>query len=62
MVRTLRRESGREISMIRTELKGVNIFLEKYWPAIMSFFKTHMLALDRFWQESEDLFDDFKRL
>lgn len=42
-------EDGRAVSRIGTQLPGVNIFRKEDWPAIISFFKPRLLALDAFW-------------
>jgi hypothetical protein len=42
-------EDGRIISRIRTTSGALNLFTENDWPAIISFLKTHMVALDAFW-------------
>lgn len=33
------------------ELQGIKIFRESDWPAIISFFKQHIIALDMFWED-----------
>ncbi|MET0394729.1 MAG: DUF4268 domain-containing protein [Chitinophagaceae bacterium] len=43
-------EDGREVSRIGIQLPGVNIFRREDWPAIISFFKPRLLALDAFWE------------
>jgi hypothetical protein len=50
-------EDGKLVSRIGTQLKNVNIYDEKDWPAIISFLKPRMLALDRFWNIVKDGFD-----
>lgn len=50
-------EDGKTSSRIYTELDGVNVLLEKDWPSIISFFKPRLLALDRFWNQSRDIFE-----
>lgn len=50
-------EEGKMSSRIYTEFKEVNVLLEKDWPAIISFFKPRLQALDRFWYQSRDIFD-----
>ena len=44
-----RDEHGRSISTIYKELTGVNIFRNEDWPAIISFLKPRIIALDGFW-------------
>jgi hypothetical protein len=43
-------EDGAAVSRITTALPGVNIFNEADWPAIISFLKPRILALDEFWE------------
>jgi Domain of unknown function (DUF4268) len=50
-------EDGKLVSRISTQLKNVNIFDENDWPAIISFLKPRMLALDNFWSMTKDGFD-----
>jgi len=42
-------EHGKAISTIYKELTGVNIFQNEDWPAIISFLKPRIMALDAFW-------------
>jgi hypothetical protein len=42
-------EHGRTVSRIFTTLPGVNIFRREDWPALISFFKPRLVALDAFW-------------
>jgi hypothetical protein len=42
-------EHGRSISAIHQQLTGVNIFRNEDWPAIISFLKPRIIALDAFW-------------
>jgi hypothetical protein len=47
-------EDGNMVSRIGTTLSSVNIFNTNDWPAIISFLKPRMLALDRFWNMIKD--------
>lgn len=40
---------GKPVSRIYKELTGVNIFNKQDWPAIISFLKPRIIALDDFW-------------
>ena len=40
-----------------TELHGIKIFRETDWPAIISFFKKNIIALDSFWNEWKPMFE-----
>jgi hypothetical protein len=52
-------EDGNSISKVSKELKSVNIFREEDWPAIISFLKPRIMALDEFWQLVKDrMIDD----
>jgi hypothetical protein len=42
-------ENGKITSRISRELAGVNIFNKADWPALISFFKPRIIALDAFW-------------
>jgi hypothetical protein len=42
-------ENGKIISRISRELKGVHVFNKADWPALISFFKPRLVALDEFW-------------
>jgi len=50
-------ESGKTISRIYRQLHGVSIFNKNDWPALISFFKPRMIALDEFWSLVKDGFD-----
>ncbi|MEO6315119.1 MAG: DUF4268 domain-containing protein [Chitinophagaceae bacterium] len=45
------------VSSVTGTLKNVSIFKKQDWPAIISFFKTRIIALDGFWTEVKDGFD-----
>jgi hypothetical protein len=49
-------ESGKEICTISTRIDKVNVFKQEDWPAIISFFKPRMIALDEFWYNAKDIF------
>ena len=49
-------EDGRAVSRISTSIDGVNIFNKADWPAMISFLKPRMLALDNFWWQVKDMF------
>ncbi|MEO7923162.1 MAG: DUF4268 domain-containing protein [Chitinophagaceae bacterium] len=50
-------EDGNTMSRIKKEIIGVNVFNEADWPAIISFLKPRIIALDEFWQQVKDGFD-----
>lgn len=51
------KETGETVSIISIELKHVTVFDEQYWPSIISFFKQHLMALDRFWNDFKPAFE-----
>ncbi len=50
-------EDNQTVSRISKTLKGVNVFNEADWPAIISFLKPRILALDAFWDLVKDGFE-----
>ena len=42
-------EQGRTVSVIQKQLMGINLFRNEDWPAIISFLKPRIIALDAFW-------------
>ena len=48
---------GKKISSIGKAINDVNVFEEATWPAIISFLKPRVIALDAFWYEVKDLFE-----
>lgn len=53
-------EYGKKISRIYKVLPDVSIFKKEDWPALISFFKPRMIALDEFWNDAQHSFDVFK--
>lgn len=51
---------GRAVARIRKCLDKVSIFRQEDWPALISFFKPRMKALDAFWSEAQYGFDLFR--
>ncbi len=50
-------EFGKPISRIFKELPKVNVMNEEDWPAIISFLKPRIIALDVFWSEFRHAFE-----
>ena len=50
-------EYGKTISRIYKETDPVSIFSQSDWPALISFFKPRMIALDAFWADAQYAFD-----
>jgi len=50
-------EDGKLVSRIGTQLDDVNVFNNGDWPAIISFFKPRMIALDVFWNLVKEEFE-----
>lgn len=53
-------ESGKTYSRIYRQLNGVSIFNKNDWPALISFFKPGIIALDEFWTMVKDSFEGLK--
>ena len=51
---------GRTISRIYKELPGVSVFNQDDWPALISFFKPRIIALDEFWSGAKYSFDELR--
>lgn len=49
-------ENNKTVSRIASSLEGVNIYRKEDWPAMISFFKPRMIALDVFWSEVKEGF------
>jgi hypothetical protein len=49
-------DDGNTVSRVSKTVKGVNIFNEAEWPAIISFLKPRIIALDHFWMLVKDGF------
>ncbi|WP_347160007.1 DUF4268 domain-containing protein [Pontibacter chitinilyticus] len=50
-------DEGKTISRIYTSISGVNVFSKDDWPALISFFKPRIIALDEFWSDAKYTFD-----
>jgi hypothetical protein len=53
-------ENGKTVSRISKTLENVSIFKKEDWPALISFFKPRMIALDEFWSDAKYSFDTFR--
>ena len=53
-------ESGKTTSRIYKQVDGVSIFNKNDWPALISFFKPRIIALDEFWNDVKYGFDALK--
>lgn len=51
---------GKKISRIYQVLPDVSIFKKEDWPALISFFKPRITALDEFWSDAQYSFEVFK--
>lgn len=56
----IRDEYGKVITRISKTLPGVSIFKKEDWPALISFFKPRIIALDEFWSNAQYSFEVFK--
>ena len=50
-------ETGRTISTIGISISNVSVFKQDDWPALISFFKPRMIALDEFWTDAQYSFE-----
>lgn len=53
-------ENGQPLARIGTTLAPANIFSRDDWPALISFFKPRMVALDAFWADAQWGFEALK--
>ncbi len=51
---------GQSISRIYKEITPVNVFDREDWPALISFLKPRLIALDEFWTDAKYSFDSLK--
>lgn len=51
---------GLPYSRIYTELSPANLFSRDDWPALISFFKPRLIALDLFWTDAQYAFEALK--
>jgi hypothetical protein len=52
--------NGQPLSRIYTDLDSVNLFSRDDWPALISFFKPRIIALDAFWADAQYAFEALK--
>ena len=52
-------ENFKQVSRIVKSLDHVSIFKQGDWPALISFFKPRIIALDEFWNDARDSFELF---
>ncbi len=55
-----RDENYKTVSRIVKFLPGASIYRQEDWPALISFFKPRIIALDEFWSDAQYSFDLFK--
>ena len=55
-------EHGQPLSTIYRELRPVNLFNREDWPALISFFKPRLIALDEFWSGAQVAFEELREL
>lgn len=53
---------GQPQSRIYRELRPANLFARESWPALISFFKPRLVALDAFWTDAQYAFEELKQL
>ena len=52
--------NGQPLSRIYTALAPANLFSRDDWPALISFFKPRLIALDAFWSDAQYAFEALK--
>lgn len=53
-------EHGKIISRIYKQKTGASIFQKQDWPALISFFKPRIIALDEFWSQVKYAFESLR--
>ena len=53
-------EHNKTISRIYKETRDASIFKQQDWPALITFFKPRIIALDAFWSDAQYSFELFK--
>jgi hypothetical protein len=53
-------EYGKTVSRIYKTLQNVSVFNKADWPALISFFKPRIIALDEFWSDAKYSFEALK--
>lgn len=51
-------ENGQHMSRVQQQLDGVSPLNREDWPALISFFKPRLLALDEFWSQARYPLED----
>lgn len=51
-------EFGKTVSRIQKVQKGLNVMDQNDWPAIISFLKPRIIALDAFWSNMKPAFEE----
>lgn len=51
-------EYGVPLSRISKTITTLSIFNQQHWPAIISFLKPRVIALDQFWSDVKPVFED----
>jgi len=52
-----KQKDNHAVDRICKELTGVSIMNKANWPALISFFKPRILALDQFWSDNKFIFE-----
>lgn len=55
-------EHGQPVARIYQELAPANVFNRDDWPALISFFKPRLIALDAFWSGAQYAFEELREL
>ena len=57
-----RNEHDQPVACIYRELVPANVFSRDDWPALISFFKPRLIALDAFWSGAQYAFEELREL
>jgi hypothetical protein len=49
--------AGKQVSRVEKRMNGVSIYRKEDWPALISFFKPRIIALDEFWSNAKYSFE-----
>lgn len=55
-------DHGLPLARISRELRPANVFNRESWPALISFFKPRLVALDAFWADAQYSFEELRQL
>lgn len=53
---------GKIVSRMYVQLDGASVYDQNDWPALISFFKPRIIALDAFWDTAKYSFDELRQV